>query len=221
MNLKTVLTSSMALSAALCVAAPGMAFADDNSAAKPPLRVSEFLSAITWIYYKNGDRYDSLAYSSKERIYNRFTAVHFTNTSTQSITGVRFDLTAYDNNRPILDADGKPAVMHMVASGALAPGADRIVKNDNTVWALPHHNQFTCARLTAIKVSYADGSTQELTSSEAVRQAVAPQVNVDCGGQYRPFIAGVYPPHEVIIGTEEQVLWHQPFVPPADTFELN
>ncbi|HEY1772918.1 MAG TPA: hypothetical protein VGH91_06980 [Gammaproteobacteria bacterium] len=219
MKLKTVFASSIALGLALCASAPGTALADD--AAKPPLRISEFLSADTWIYFKNSDLYDSLAYTTRQQIYNRFTAVHFTNTSTQSITGVQFDLTAYDNNRPILGADGKPAVKHMIASGTLAPGADRIVKNDNTVWALPPDNLFTCARITAIKVSYADGSTQELTSPEAVRQAVAPQVNVDCGGEYQPSIAGVYPPRDVILGTERQVLWRQPFVAPSDTVELN
>jgi hypothetical protein len=217
MKLKTVFAPSLALGLVLC----GTAFADDSPAAKPPLRVSEFLSAETWIYYKNGDLYDSLAYANKEQIANRFTAVHFTNTATQAITGVQFDLTAYDNNRPILGADGKPTVKHMVVSGELAPGADRIVKNDNTVWALPPDTQFTCARITAIKVSYADGSTQELTSPEAVRQVVAPQVNMDCGGDYQPSIAGVYPPRYVIMGTEAQTLWRQPFVAPADTFELN
>ncbi|HEY3859065.1 MAG TPA: hypothetical protein VGM47_05570 [Gammaproteobacteria bacterium] len=221
MNLKTVLASSMSLGFALCAAPPGAAFADDSAAVKPPLLVSEYLSAPTWVYYKNSDQYHSLAFANKEKIYNRFTAVHFTNTSTQAITGVQFDLTAYDNNKPILDADGKPMVKHLVASGTLAPGEDRIVKNDNTVWALPHDNQFTCARLTAIKVSYADGSSQDVTTPEAVHQAVAPQVNMDCSGPYAPVIAGVYPPHDVIMGIENQVIWHQPFVPPSDTAELN
>ena len=134
---------------------------------------------------------------------------------------MQFDLTAYDNNRPILGADSKPMVKHLVVSGTLAPGAERVAKNDNTVWELPHDNQFTCARLTAIKVSYADGSSQELTSPEAVRQAVGPQVNMDCGGDYQPFMAGVYPPHEIIMGTEGLVLWKQPFVAPSDTVMLN
>jgi hypothetical protein len=147
--------------------------------------------------------------------------MRFTNTSAQAITAVQFDLTAYDNNQPILGADGKPMVKHMMASGTLAPGAERVAKNDNTVWALPNDSQFTCARVTAIKVSYADGSNQELTSLEAVRQAVAPQVNVDCGGDYEPTMAGVYPPNEVILGTEKDVLWRQPFVAPSDTVALN
>jgi hypothetical protein len=220
MKLKTVFASSMALGLALCASAPSAALAD-GTAAKPPLLISEYLSALTWIYYKDSDLYHGLAYANKEGIYNRFTAMRFTNTSALAITNVQFDLTAYDNNRPILGADGKPMVKHLVASGTLAPGADRVAKNDNTVWALPHDNQFTCARLTAIKVSYADGSSQELTSPEAVRQAVAPQVDVDCSGNYPPFMAGVYPPHEVIIGTEDQVLWHQPFVAPTDTVQLN
>ncbi|HEY4126778.1 MAG TPA: hypothetical protein VGN70_01895 [Gammaproteobacteria bacterium] len=221
MNLKTVLASSLSLGLALCASLPAAAIADDSAVAKPPLLVSEYLSAPTWVYYKNSDQYHSLAYANKEKIYNRFTAMRFTNTSAQAISSVQFELTAYDNNRPIVDADGKPMVKHLVASGTLAPGAERVAKNDNTVWALPPDNQFTCARLTAIKVSYADGSSQDLTAPDAVRQAVGPQVNVDCGGSYYPFMAGVYPPHEVIIGTEDQVIWHQPFVAPSDTVELN
>ena len=217
MQLKTVFASSITFGLALC--ASGAALAD--AAAKPPLLISEYLSAPTWIYYKNSDLYQSLSYANKEGIYNRFTAMRFTNTSALAITAVQFDLTAYDNNRPILGADGKPMVKHLVASGTLAPGAERVAKNDNTVWALPNDSQFTCARITAIKVSYADGSSQELTSPEAVRQAVAPQVNMDCGGDYEPSMAGVYPPHEVIIGTEHDVLWRQPFVAPSDTVELN
>jgi hypothetical protein len=219
MKLKTVFASSVTLGLALCASAPGAALAD--AAAKPPLLISEYLSAPTWIYYKNSDLYDSLAYATKEGIYNRFTAMRFTNTSAQAITAVQFDLTAYDNNRPILGKDGAPVVKHLVASGTLAPGAERVAKNDNTVWALPNDSQFTCARVTAIKVSYADGSSQELTSPEAVRQAVERQVNVDCGGDYEPTMAGVYPPHEVILGTEHDVLWRQPFVTPSDTVELN
>jgi hypothetical protein len=219
MKLKTVFASSITLGLALCAAAPGAALADD--AAKPPLLVSEYLSAPTWIYYKNSDRYQSLSYADKQDIYNRFTAMRFSNTSALAITAVQFDLTAYDNNRPILGADGKPVVKHLVASGTLAPGAGRVAKNDNTVWALPNDSQFTCARITAIKVSYADGSSRELTSPEAVRQAVARQVNMDCGGDYEPVMAGVYPPREVILGTEKDVLWHQPFVAPADTVQLD
>jgi hypothetical protein len=219
MKPKTVFASSITLGLALCASAPSAALAD--AAAKPPLLISEYLSAPTWIYYKNSDLYQSLSYASKESIYNRFTAMRFTNTSAQAITAVQFDLTAYDNNQPILGADGKPMVKHLVASGTLAPGAERVAKNDNTVWALPNDSQFTCARVTAIKVSYADGSSQELISPEAVRQAVAPQVNVDCGGDYEPTMAGVYPPNEVILGTEHDVLWRQPFVAPADTVALN
>jgi len=219
MKLKTVFASSLTLGLALGASVPTAAFADD--AAKPPLLISEYLSAPTWIYYKNSDRYQSLSYANKQGIYNRFTAMRFTNTSAQAITAVQFDLTAYDNNRPILGADGKPMVKHLVVSGTLAPGAQRVAKNDNTVWALPNDSQFTCARITAIKVSYADGSSQELTSPEAVRQAVARQVNVDCGGDYDPVMAGVYPPREIIMGTEKDVLWKQPFVEPADTVQLN
>ena len=80
MKLKTAFAPSLALGLALCAAAPGVALADDTT--KPPLLVSEYLSAPTWIYYKNGDRYDSLAYADKASIYNRFTALRFTNTST-------------------------------------------------------------------------------------------------------------------------------------------
>lgn len=218
MQLKTVFASSISLALALCTAAPA-ALADD--AAKPPLLISEYLSAPTWIYYKNSDRYQSLAYANKQDIYNRFTAMRFTNTSTQAITAVQFDLTAYANNRPILGADGKPAVKHVMVNGTLAPGAERVAKNDNTVWALPNDSQFTCARITAIKVSYADGSSQELTSPEAVRQAVGRQVNMDCGGYYEPTMAGVYPPREIIMGIEKDVLWKQPFVAPSDSAELN
>ena len=217
MQLKTIFASSLALGIALC--ASGAALADAST--KPPLLISEYLSAPTWIYYKNSDRYQSLSYANKEDIYNRFTAVRFTNTSAQAITAVQFDLTAYDNNRPILGADGAPKVKHLVVNGTLAPGAERVAKNDNTVWALPNDSQFTCARITAIKVSYADGSSQELTSPEAVRQAVARQVNVDCGGDYEPTMAGVYPPREIIMGIEKDVLWRQPFVAPSDTAELN
>ena len=215
MNLKTVFASSITLGLALC--AP--ALADD--VAKPPLLISEYLSAPTWIYYKNSDLYQSLSYANKQDIYNRFTAMRFTNTSTQAITAVQFDLTAYANNQPILGADGKPAVKHVMVNGTLAPGAERVAKNDNTVWALPNDSQFTCARITAVKVSYADGSSQELTTPEAVRQAVGRQVNMDCGGDYEPTMAGVYPPREIIMGIEKDVLWKQPFVPPSDTVELN
>jgi hypothetical protein len=222
MNSKLLLIASIALSLAACASNPG-GTADSGAAAKagqPPLLVSEYVFGGTWIYWQNRARYHILEVDDKDKIYNRFIAVHYINRSDQPITSVQFDITAYDNNKPILGADGKPWVMHLVADGPVAPGADRIVKNDNTVWELPANWQFTCGRFSAIRVSYADGSTATLSSPEAVRQAIEPQVDVDCGTRVA-YIVGVYPPKNVILGNEQDYLIRQPFTLPSDTVALN
>jgi len=64
-----------------------------NTAAVPrPIQVVQLLSGPTWVYYKNRNRYRSLAYNHHINIFNKFTAVSFINTGSQPIQQVTFEL---------------------------------------------------------------------------------------------------------------------------------
>lgn len=197
------------------------------AAASRSLRVEQLLSGPTWIYYKNGNRYRSLAYANHVKIFNKFTAVSFANTASQPIRQITFELAAYsDGYRPVLGTNGQPVIKQLIATGPFAPGAKHTLVNANVVWSIPPGNGLGCVRLSGLQIDYADG-TSTTVAAENVSQYLAPQLSNKCGspphaqqapGHFyagpSPYIAGVYPARWMVLH-DYQELHRQPFVPPS------
>ena len=204
-----------------------------NTAAVPrPIQVVQLLSGPTWVYYKNRNRYRSLAYNHHINIFNKFTAVSFINTGSQPIQQVTFELAAYgDVYRPVLGANGRPVVKNLVAIGPFAPGARQTLANANVVWSIPPGNGLGCVRLSGMQIVFADDSSTSVPASD-IEQYLAPQLSNSCGvppdsrpGVHRgwvgptPFIPGVFPAKWMVLHNYQD-LYRQPYVPPADTQPL-
>lgn len=193
---------------------------------REPLQVYQLLSGPTWVYYKNHNRYRNLAYSNHVKIFNRFTAVSFINTASQSIQQVTFKLAAdSDGYRPVLGANGQPVIKQLVASGPFAPGAKQTLVNATVVWSIPPGNGLGCVLLSGIQIVYVDGSSTSVSAAD-IGQYLAAHLNNKCGIPPRnrgvgptPYIAGVYPARWMILH-ERQNLYRQPYVPPSDTQAL-
>lgn len=211
-----------------CVALAQSGSGGANAAiASQPLQVYQLLSGRTPIYYKNGNRYRSLAYANHVKIYNLFTAVSFTNTASQPIQQITFELAAYsDGYRPVLSANGGQVVKQLVASGPFAPGTKHTLVNANVVWSIPPGNGLGCVLLNRLQIVYADGTSANVSAAD-IGQYVAPQLGNKCGNPPRAqqapghfyagpsaFIAGVYPARWMVLH-DYQDLHRQPFVPPS------
>ncbi|MGH8283690.1 MAG: hypothetical protein ACRESE_07580 [Gammaproteobacteria bacterium] len=192
------------------------------------LRVYQLLIGPTWLYYQNRNRYRSLAYADHVKIFNKFTAVSFINTASQSIQQVTFELAAYsDGYRPVLDSNGQPLIKQLVATGPFAPGTKQTLVNANVVWSIPPGNGLGCVRLNGMQIVYADGSSTSVTASDVSRY-LAPSLSNTCGVPPRnhvgvhslwvgpsPYIVGVYPARWMVLHEYEK-LYRQPYIPPSD-----
>ena len=202
------------------------------AAVRRPIHVFQLLSGPTWVYYKNRNRYHSLAYANHVKIFNKFTAVSFINTASQPIQRITFELAAYsDSYRPVLGPSGRPVVKHLVAIGLFAPGAKQTLVNANVVWSIPPGNGLGCVRLSGMQIAYADGSSVNVAASK-VSKYLAPQLSNSCGippdsrpGVHRgwvgptPFIPGVFPAKWMVLHNYQD-LYRQPYVPPSDVQPL-
>lgn len=231
MNIKSIMFGfavfGIAVSAGAWSLPGGVNDSGPSSQASRPVVINQFLSGPTWVYYKNRNRYHSLAYHDHIRIFSRYAAVSFTNAATRPIEKITFDFAAYgDNYRPAVDADGRQVIKQLVAQGPFAPGTRHTLVNSNVVWSLPAQYGLGCVLLNGMQIVYADGSSTEVKTDEVPRYLV-PQLSNQCGvpasTQPRvvtgwvgpsPFIAGVYPAKWMIMG-ERQTLYLQPFVPPS------
>lgn len=230
MNIRNLIVAVVALGfvagAYVAIAQPGNVGA--NTAAAPqPLRVYQLLSGRTPVYYKNGNRYRSLAYANHVKIYNLFTAVNFANTASQPIQQITFELAAYsDGYRPALGANGEQVVKQLVASGPFAPGTKHTLVNANVVWSIPPGYGLGCVLLNGMQIAYADGTSVSIAAGD-IPQYLSPQLSNKCGIPPRaqqvpghfyagpsPYIAGVYPARWMVL-LDYQDLHRQPFVPPS------
>lgn len=209
--------------------APASVLAAPADAAAPALVVNRFLTAPAPVYYQNHNRYRKLEYNDNVKIYNRLTAVSFTNRSAQPISKIDFTFAAYsDTYRPVL-SNGSVVVRHMIATGPFAPGEKYTLANSQTVWQLPPNNGLGCALLHGIEITYADGTTQSVPAAEIDRY-LTPYLQNSCGiparaweapGRMRvgpsAYIPGVYP--NIALRSNEQI-YRQPYVAPSDTQPL-
>lgn len=199
-----------------------------NAVAAPqPLQVYQLLSGPTWVYYKNGNRYRSLAYANHVKIFNKFTAVSFANTASQPIQQITFELAAYsDDYHPVLGPNGQTVVKQLVASGPFAPGTKHTLVNANVVWSIPPGYGLGCVLLNGMQIVYADGTSVSVSAAD-VGQYLARGLSNQCGIPPRsrpgthtgwagptPFIAGVYPARWMLLH-DDQDLHRQPYVPPS------
>ena len=235
MNIRSIFLAVLAL--VLAVGA-GTANAQSGSAGtdaatmRQPLQVYHLLSGPAWIYYKNRNRYHKLAYANHLKIFNKFTAISFVNTASQTIRQVSFELAAYsDVYRPVIGANGHPVVKRLVATGPFAPGAKQTLVNANVVWSIPPGNGLGCVRLSGMQIVFADDSSTSVPASE-LEHYLAPQLSNSCGvppdspqGVHRgwvgptPYISGVFPAKWMVLHNYQD-LYRQPYVPPADTQPL-
>ncbi|MGH8278314.1 MAG: hypothetical protein ACRETQ_01935 [Gammaproteobacteria bacterium] len=227
MKIRIAVSAAAALGLLVCMSAPVLAAPSDADA--PALVVDQFLTAPAPVYYQSVNRYRELEYNNNVKIYNRLTAVSFTNRAAQPISTVTFTFAAYSQMyRPVMN-NGNAVVKHLVATGPFAPGAKYTLANSQTVWQLPPGNGLGCALLQGIEISYADGTTQSVPAAE-INQYLAPPLKNTCGipararqvpGHVRAgpsaFIPGVYP--DIALRSNDQI-YRQPYVAPSDTQPL-
>lgn len=235
MNIRNLVVAAIILG---CAAGAGLTNAQPASgsvktaAASHSLRIDQLLSGPTWVYYKNYNRYRSLAYANHVKTFNKFTAISFINKASQPIQQITFELAAYsDDYRPVLGANGKQVVKQLVASGPFAPGTKHTLVNANVVWSIPPGYGLGCVLLNGLRVIYTDGTSVSIAAGD-IPQYISPQLSNRCGIPPRsrpgvhsgwvgpsPFIAGVYPAKWMIL-RDYQDLYRQPYVPLSDTQPL-
>lgn len=234
MNIKSILLATAVLSLAVGASASNMQSAGGGVTAatvQKPVQIYQLLSGPTRLYYQNRNRYRSLAYANHVKIFNKFTAVSFMNTTSQPIQEIIFQLAAYsDDYRAVLDPNGQPVIKQLIASGPFTPGTKQTLVNANVVWSIPPGNGLGCVRLNGMQIVYADGSSTTVAATE-VGQYLSPRISNNCGvppshriaGVSRvttgpsPYIASVYPAKWMIM---REPLFRQPFVPPSNTQAL-
>ncbi|MHB8425174.1 MAG: hypothetical protein ACYDB9_08490 [Gammaproteobacteria bacterium] len=119
--------------------------------------------------------------------YAAFTQVGFINTAQQPIERVVFQLSAYDGNRRVLDTHGRPLTRALIALGPFAAGHHGELVSKDPVWTSRNMIN-SCARLTGIRVFYADGSSVAVGAAETPRY-LTPQISPSGCTYYPPGFA--------------------------------
>lgn len=236
MNIKSVLIGFSAIGV---VALSGLASnavsargAQAANAADQSLLVDQFFSGDTLLHKKHRNQYNSFSHAHRVRIFNRFTGVSFTNTASQPIRTVTFDLYAYgDTYAPVLDPAGEPVVKQLVADGPFQPGSKYTLANSNVVWSLPSGDSLGCVLLKGMHISFADGTTMDVGQGDVSRY-LSPHLANHCGvgasglaasvsgwNGAAPYLVDLHPTRWMALH-EYQLLRNQPFVAPGTAQHL-
>jgi len=176
MYTKMVLIGLVALAITACATvSPTRRFASSVASAQHSHRplVIYRLNALTTGYHP--------LYRTHSR-YATFAQVSFINTAQQPIERVVFRLSAYNGTRLALNPRGRPLTQNLIALGPFATRHYGELVSKDPVWTSRSENT-SCARLTGIRVFYADGSSVAVAAPEVPRY-LTPQINPDCTYYY-------------------------------------